>query len=378
MRILIAPDKFKDALDAAAVANAIRAGVLRARPDAQVDCCPLADGGEGTGRLLGAALAAREHTLTIHDPLGRTRAGRWWHVADQLLGIVEMAEASGLALLRADERDALQTTTYGTGELLHAAMDAACRRVLLCVGGSATVDGGAGCLQALGWRFHDEQGLMDAPPTGGRLRDVQRLEPPAAAPRIDIEILCDVDNPLLGPRGAAAVFAPQKGATPDGVARLDRALTHWAELLRQTHARDVATKPGAGAAGGLPAGLVAALGARIVPGFDRVAAHVGLRQRLEHCDLCITGEGSLDEQTSGGKVVAGAARVAADAGVPVVVLAGAVRTLAGQTLDDLARVMGVERIVAITPDGLSLDEALAATADNLRRAAEQAVRKRAP
>lgn len=375
MKILIAPDKFRDALDAAGVAAALAAGVRAARPRARVALCPLGDGGEGTGRVLADALGAAEQRAEVSDPLGRPRQARWWLGRRLATAIIEMAEASGLALLEPAERDALRTTSLGTGQLLRAAHQAGCRRALLCVGGSATVDGGAGCLQALGWQPLDPAGkALSAPPAGGDLLRIAALRPPADPIRLEIRILCDVDNPLLGPRGAAAVFGPQKGASPRAVAELERGLAHWADLLQRACGRDVRALPGAGAAGGLPAGLAAACGATLESGFDAVARQVRLGERLAGCDLCLTGEGRLDEQTAGGKVVAGVARLAAARQVPVVALVGAVGLAAGQTLADLARAVGVERVVVITPAGTPHAAALAATAGNLERAAGAVLR----
>lgn len=371
MSILIAPDKFKDALDAAGVAAALTAGVRDALPDADISTCPLGDGGEGTGQVLAAALGAEEHHAAVLDPLGHPRSARWWRVPAERLAIVEMAEASGLALLTTEQRDALRTTSYGTGQLLHAAQAAGCARILLCVGGSATVDGGAGCLQALGWEFASGDGAsLIAPLTGGALNSIATVRPPVGAgASARIDILSDVDNPLLGPRGAAPVFGPQKGATRAAVRELEHGLVHWADLLEHARGAQVRSVPGGGAAGGIAAGLAAALNARILPGFDEVARHVGLRAKLAACELCLTGEGRVDEQTEYGKVVAGVARMAAHEGVPVIAFAGAVRLQRGQALDEWARAMGLDRLVVITPPGVRLAKALAATADNLRRAA---------
>jgi glycerate kinase len=374
VRVLIAPDKFKDALDAEVVAAALAAGVRDARPDAEIECCPLADGGEGTGRILARALGAEERCAGVLDPLGHERRAQWWLRAAQRLAIVEMAEASGLALLQAGERDALRTSSYGTGQLLRAAADAGCTHVLLCVGGSATVDGGAGCLQALGWQFVDMAGApLSGRMCGGALIDAGSIRPPAARLALSIDILCDVDNPLLGPRGAAPVFGPQKGASAAGVEELERGLALWADVLEHSCGCDVRALPAGGAAGGIAAGLVAACGARLRPGFDEVALHVDLRGKLAGCELCLTGEGRIDDQTAGGKAVAGVARLAGQAGVDTIALAGAVRLRKGQTIDDLARAVGVRRIVLITPAGIPLEAALAATATNLRCAAREAV-----
>jgi glycerate kinase len=417
VRVLIAPDKFKEALPAEAVAAALAEGVRAGNPAAEIDLCPLADGGEGTGRLLAAALRATERLAPVHDPRGRMRTARWWQRAADgpvhpepgaALAIIEMAEASGLALLPPHERDPLLTTSYGTGELIAAAMAAGCERVLLCVGGSATVDGGAGALLALGWQLLDQAGCpLPMPVTGGQLSDIASCQPPAEplagrtlharTTALSIEILCDVDNPLLGPRGAAAVFGPQKGATSPAVTRLESGLAHWATVLASCTGRDVRDLPGAGAAGGLPAGLVAALGAAIRPGLAEVAHHVNLRGRLAGCDLCLTGEGRLDEQTAAGKVVAGVAQIAAEAGVPTIALVGALGGPAGRaavsstaggaagsaanerdaargpTDDAVAAALGLARIVVITPPGTSLTQALTDTRVNLVRAAREVI-----
>lgn len=371
MNVLIAPDKFRGALDAADAAAALAAGVYDARPDAEVVTCPLGDGGEGTGGVLAAALGATPHRTAVLDPLGRSRAATWWWCADRRLAVIEMAEASGLVLLRSDERDPLRTTSYGTGQLIVAAVEHGATRVLLAVGGSATVDGGAGCLQALGWRLIDRgDNLLREPIGGGRLTDVARVAR-GDTPSVAIDVLCDVDNPLLGPRGAVAVFAPQKGADATAVARLETALEHWARRLAPGAASSRTEQPGAGAAGGLPFGLAALCEARLHRGFDVVAEHVALHDRLAGCDLCLTGEGRIDDQTVGGKTVAGVAALARRRGVPVIAVGGAARLRAGQSLADLAAAVGVDRIVVITPPGLPLDEALAGTAVNLRRAARE-------
>lgn len=377
MKVLIAPDKFKDALDAPGVAAALAAGVRGAWPDGEIVTCPMGDGGEGTGLLLAGALSATEHSITVLDPLERPRPASWWLCPGGRTAIVEMAEASGLALLRVAERDPFRATSYGTGQLLHAALAAGAVRILLCVGGSATVDGGAGCVQALGWQFEARDGsLIPAPVRGGMLGEIRAIRPPPTPPAgVAIDIFCDVDNPLLGPRGAAPVFGPQKGASQAAVHELENGLTHWADVLQGCCGTDVRALPGGGAAGGITAGLVAALNARPRPGFDEVARCLGLREKLAGCDACLTGEGRLDDQTASGKVVAGVARLASAQRVPTLALVGTVRLGANQTMEELAQMLGLAKIVVITPPGTPLSTALADTRNNLQRAAREALRR---
>ena len=378
MKILIAPDKFKDALGAHDVAGALADGVRAADAGAEIVCCPLGDGGEGTGRLLAEALKAEARRVSVRDPLGRTRAAQWWLDRGSGAGIIEMAEASGLWLLAPDERDALRTTSFGTGQLMRAAIEAGCRRLTLCVGGSATVDGGAGCLQGLGWRLLDARGgVIDEPISGGMLPSVARIEPPDEAATADVEVLCDVTNPLLGPDGAAVVFAPQKGASPTQVRQLEAALRHWADVLADFALRDFSEMPGGGAAGGLPAGLAATVEARLRPGFEEVAARLQLREKIAACDLVLTGEGRLDEQTSGGKVVGGVARLGRELGRPVVALVGAAQLGEDEEVSQLAARLGLRDVVVVTPSGTALTEALAQTGENLERAVTEYLTSRA-
>lgn len=394
MRVLVAPDKFKGALDAEAAAAAIAEGVRAARPDAEVVVRPMADGGEGTGAILAKAFGAQERMAVVLDPLGRPRTARWWlcrgAAGAKRTGIVEMAEASGLALLDEPQRDPLRTSSFGTGQLLRAAIDAGCTRVLVGVGGSATVDGGAGCLQALGWVHRDRSGaVLEAPIRGGMVSAIDAVEAPVGGPAVEVNVLVDVDNPLLGTRGAAVVFGPQKGATPDGVRTLDTGLERWAVVLSKTQRRPSPEMAGMGAAGGLPFGLAAMFNARLRPGVEAVADAVGLRERMKEmvgtpgsarAALCITGEGRLDEQTAGGKVVAGVARLAGEVGVPTVALVGAVRSAGdepphGDAVQELAERLGLRAIIAITPPDMPLAEALPRTAEHLRAAAGDVVKR---
>jgi glycerate kinase len=376
VRVLVAPDKFKDAVTAAAAAAALADGVRAACPAATIDICPLGDGGDGTGAVLAAAIGAGPRNATVCGPRGAPHVATWWWHAQRRLAIVEMAEASGLRLLPDEQRDAVAATTYGTGELLAAALDEGAEHIWLCVGGSATVDGGAGCLQALGWTLHTTAGTVDRPACGGDLVRIERLVPPRHSCDVPVTVLVDVDNPLLGAAGAAPVFAPQKGADAVQVVELSAGLARWAAVLATVAGRDVGTLVGGGAAGGLAAGLAAALGATLTPGLAVVAEQVGLRTRLERADLCLTGEGRLDAQTSRGKVVAGVAELGRAAGCPVVALVGATLTEPDGRVEGLAATLGLAEIIVITPPDTPLDDALAGTAANLRASAERCVRDR--
>lgn len=367
MRVLIAPDKFKGALSAAEVCETIAQAIREIAPQASIDPCPMADGGEGTGALLAHAFGADEHVAQVRGPRGEHVTARWWRHEARSAAIVELAQCAGLALIPVDQRNPLATTTFGVGELLRCAFDSGVSTILLCVGGSATVDGGAGILQALGVRFFDTSGAeILAPFVGADVERVARLEMPTKPSDgwPNIEILCDVDHVLLGPAGAAAVFGPQKGADAAGVARLERGLENWARVLRNTFGVDVTQLPHSGAAGGVPVGLIAAFGARAQYGFDRVSDAVGLVARIATADIVITGEGRLDAQTRSGKVVSGVSRLARNTGKPVIAFAGA---LDGASVA-LCRELGLQRAIAITPSGTPDSVAIADTRSNLRAA----------
>lgn len=370
MKVLIAPDKFKDALTADAAAEAMVAGVRDALPEAIIESCPLGDGGEGTGRLLARACGAEPRNCTVRDPLGWPRDATWWFSHHDGVAFIEMAEAAGLHLLCEEQRDPTRTTSYGVGELIHAALDAGATRIFVCAGGSATVDGGAGCLQALGWRFFDENGdQILTPVSGGSLPRVHRLCRPAWSPTAEVVVLTDVDNALLGRDGAAAAFGPQKGASPKQVSELESNLRHWATRLAEASGVVVHAMRRGGAAGGLPAALAAGCAARVVAGFDEVAARLGLPAKLKACDVCLTGEGRLDAQTSRGKVVAGVARLAHALDRPVVAFVGAVEPADGA--EARAAALGLSRVVTITPILTPRPDALARCGDFLRAAVQR-------
>ncbi|WP_280553388.1 glycerate kinase [Halomonas sp. 25-S5] len=371
MKILICPDSFKDALPAAAAARAIAGGARRAGGDIEALECPLADGGEGSLDALLAATGAERRSADVHDALGHpTRADWGWHAGSRT-AYVELAEASGLQALAPDERTALHSTTFGVGELIREALDSGAERLLLTLGGSATNDGGAGMLAALGARLRDGKGL-DLAPGGAPLADLAELDLQGLDPRLAglrVETAVDVDNPLLGERGASAVFGPQKGATPDEVARLDAALARFADVTAATLGEDHRDLPGAGAAGGMGFAARAFLGAELRPGIELVMAQAGVEALLADADLVITGEGQLDGQSLAGKTPVGVARLAHRHGVPVVVLAGRLAPGWQAAFDE-----GVTAAFALADGPMALDEALARCAELLADRTEGLVR----
>jgi glycerate kinase len=326
VRVVVAPDKFEGTLSARDAAGALAAGWRRADRTADVDEVPVADGGKGTLETLLGALGGRRETVRVTGPLGDPVDADFGlaETADGTMAIVEMARASGLALVSEARRDPARATTRGTGELIAAACRHRPRRVVVCIGGSATNDGGAGMAQALGIRLLDER-EVNLPPGGASLRRLARIDASGLDPAVreaEIVAACDVDNLLTGPKGASAVYGPQKGASPEQVRLLDDALGHLAATIHRDLGRDVRDVPGAGAAGGLGAGLVAFLGARLRPGFEVVAAALDLERHLERADVAVTGEGKFDAQTERGKAPAGVLRMARQAGCRTVLVAG--------------------------------------------------------
>jgi glycerate 2-kinase len=326
VRVLVAPDKFRGTLTAAQAAEAIRSGWVRERPGDDLDLVPMADGGEGTMDALVGALGGTIERTDVTGPLGDPVPSRFGMAAGAggPLGIVEMALASGLELVPERRRDPGGTTTRGTGELMRAALQRGATRLLVCLGGSATNDGGTGMATALGVRFLDADG-HDLARGGAALVHLARIDGSGLHPALASTVVigaCDVDNPLTGPAGASTVYGPQKGASPEEVLVLDRALGHLASIVYRDLGVDPHEEPGAGAAGGLGFGLLAFCGARLRRGVDVVMDAVGLDDRVRGCDLAITGEGSLDAQSLRGKVPAGVIGLAEDAGVPAAVLCG--------------------------------------------------------
>jgi glycerate kinase len=377
MRIAVAPNAFRGSLTAIEATNAIIAGLLRsALHDLQIVEMPLADGGDGTLDILFHFLGGQRLKLTVTGPNGDLveaemallAEGKTEGKTDSKTALIEIARASGVELVPRAQRNPLIATTYGTGELIRAALDRGYRRLLIGIGGSATVDGAAGVVQALGARLLDSTGA-DIPRGGGALEQLATIDASALQTLlegVEITVLCDVTNPLIGPNGAARIFGPQKGATPAMVETLEANLTHFAGIIHRDLGIDVAEMPGGGAAGGLGAGLVAFLNAKLAPGGATLIDLLGYEEKLADVDLVITGEGKLDGQTTGGKAVQSIAQAAARAGVPVVALAG--------TLDaDSAALnaIGVRAAWSIVPGPCTLDDALAHGAEWLSRAATE-------
>jgi len=324
MKIAVVPNAFKGSLTASQAAACIGRGLQRACPACEVVQIPVADGGDGTARAVVEATCGRWADCRARDPLGRWIESGFGLTGDGRTAVIEMALASGLALLKPAERNPLRTGTWGTGDLIRAALDLGVQSLLIGLGGSATNDGGMGMARALGVRFLDAQGA-ELEGTGADLGKVARVAAEGLDPRlgpVTVDVACDVDNPLFGPRGAAPVYAPQKGADPATVRRLDDGLAHFAAALRRDVGVELSGLAGGGAAGGLGAGLVAFLGARLRPGAERVLAVAGVAERLQGCDLVITGEGRLDGQTVCGKAPAAVAGLARRLGLPVIAICG--------------------------------------------------------
>ncbi|WP_425056095.1 glycerate kinase [Pseudomonas abyssi] len=369
MKLVIAPDSFKESLSARAVAEAIAAGWARVYPDADLLLCPMADGGEGTVDALLSATGGTLQQTRVSGPLGDPVEARWGLLPDAQ-AIIEMAEASGLHRVEAARRDVLAASSYGTGELIRAALDAGVRRIVLGLGGSATNDGGAGLLAALGVRFLDRAG-QELALGGAALASLSQIDLTGLDTRlaqVEVMVAADVDNPLCGPRGASTVFGPQKGASPAQVEQLDAALAQYADVMAATLGEDLRDYPGVGAAGGLGFAARAVLRAAFRPGVELVAELSGLAAAVEGADLVITGEGRLDGQSLHGKTPVGVARIARAAGVPVIALAGSL----GEGYQRLYA-EGIGAAFSLAPGPLSLEQAMQQAADQLSaRAADLA------
>ncbi len=372
MKITVAPDSLKESLSAPEAARAIVEGVRRGCPEAATVSVPMADGGEGTTVAVVEATGGSYRSAEVAGPRGKPVEATWGMCGDGRTAVVEMAQASGLELLPPDRRNPELTSTYGTGQLILAALEEGARKVIVGIGGSATVDGGTGVAAALGVRFLDADGALVAEPRGGNLPDIHRIDTAGLDPRAreaEFEVASDVTNPLLGPNGAARVYAPQKGATPEQVQRLESGLAALRDAVKRSLGVEAADRPGAGAAGGLGFGLAVFLNARLRSGAQTVMEAVRLSEKMSGSDLVITAEGRADGQSASGKAPACVAAEAHQQGIPVAMLAGSV----GQGWEKLLD-MGVSALFPIPDRPMEMEEATARAALLLAAASEAALR----
>lgn len=379
MHILVAPDSFKGSLTSIQVASSIEKGILEVYPHATVTLLPMADGGEGTvdallsaagGQHRNSAVGGHRHVATVQGPLGRPVEAHYG-VLPNGTAVIEMAAASGLPLLSADERNVQAASTYGTGQLLKQALDAGSTRIIMGLGGSATNDGGAGAAAALGARFLDSNG-NDLPPGGAALKDLATIDTSGLDARlatVEITLASDVDNPLCGQNGASAVFGPQKGASPKEVRLLDEALAHFSNVVKEQLGLDLADIPGAGAAGGLGYGMMAFCNAEISSGVDLILDALDMEEILKDVDLVITGEAKIDAQTLAGKVPVGVGRRAQAQGVPVIAIVGSIGKGAEQVYQ-----CGVDAIISAAIGPMKLEEMMENASILVQDAAERAMR----
>lgn len=372
IKIVVAPNAFKGSLTAVEAASAIRSGILAALPDANVLELPVADGGDGTTDVLVSGTGGAQYTQDgVLDPLGKMRTAVFGILGDAKTAVVEMASASGLTLVPPKQRNPMKTTTYGTGQLIKACLDHGCTRIIIGVGGSATVDGGAGMAQALGVKLTDGKG-QELRPGARDLAKLRRIDTSGFDRRlhgVEIIVACDVDNPLTGANGAARIFGPQKGALPAMVERLSINLEHYAEIIENALGKQTKRLARGGAAGGLAAGLFAFLDGQLVSGIDLILDVLNFETALIGADLVITGEGRIDAQTIYGKAPIGVAHMAKKLGIPVIAFAGSIS-------DDAAVVYehGIDALIPITPHPMPLDEAMQNARPHMRNAAEHAIR----
>lgn len=371
MRLVIAPNAYKECLSAPEVAKAMASGARKASPDLEILEVPLADGGDGTTEALVSARQGRFIDITVRDPLMRPVPARYGLIDEDRTAVIEMAAASGLWHLQDHEKNPLRTTTYGTGEMIRDALDRGVDTLIVGIGGSATIDAGLGMAAALGFRLLDPDG-NEIEPVGGAMTSLASIDSSQVHPRlrqVKMRVASDVTNPLLGPHGAAPVYGPQKGATPEMIRELEMGLANVARCWEKELGIRVVDQPGGGAAGGLGAGLMAFCGAEIRSGFDLIADCAGLDESLQGASLALTGEGKIDASTRFGKVPAGVARRAEKQGVPVVALAG---HLAGDVRSLLSE--SLIALFSITPGPMTLREAMATTRENLELTTEQVIR----
>lgn len=371
MKVIVACDSYKGSCSAVSAVRYLGEGILRADPEAVVERIPMADGGEGLVEAVLEAVPGRLETAEVKDPLGRHVKASYGILEDNT-AVIEMAAASGLPLLAGGERNPLRTTTYGTGELIRRALDQGCRKILIGIGGSATNDGGAGMAQALGVRLTDGEG-KELPFGGGELGRLQNIDVSGIDPRLAhtrITVACDVENPLCGEKGASAVYGPQKGATPEMVDILDKNLARFARIAGERLGKDVAKAPGAGAAGGLGAGLMLFCGGEMKSGIETMLEIADFDGKLKGTDIVITGEGRIDYQSVYGKVPVGVAkRVKKQADIPVIALVGGIGERAEETY-----AYGIDSVFSIMAGPADLAYAMENTGRLMTDAAERVMR----
>jgi len=369
--IVLAPDSFKESMTAKEVCEAMERGIKKANSNISCIHVPMADGGEGTMQSLVDATNGKVYSLEVVGPLGNKVEAQYGILGDGEIGILEMASASGIQLVHPEKRNPLLTTTYGTGQLIKACLDHGVKKLLIGIGGSATNDGGAGVIQALGGKLLDKQGdeLGFGCEDLGKLNTIDLSNFDPRLKDVIVEVACDVSNPLCGESGASNVYGPQKGATREMVSILDDNLRHYADIIKKQFVKDVLHVPGAGAAGGLGAGLMAFLNGNLKKGIEMVIEYAGLEEKVKNADMVWTGEGSIDFQTQYGKTPLGVATVAKKYNKPVIALAGRV----GEGIEILHE-NGIDSIFGITKGATSLEEALAKGQENIEKTSENIVR----
>lgn len=354
MKIIFAPDSFKGSLSAGKVCELLEKEARRAFPGCETVSLPVSDGGEGAVDVVVPSVGGRIIPLTVHGPLGAEVTARYGLFSDGSV-LIEMASASGLPLVKREERDILRANTYGTGELIRRALEDGCRSFFIAIGGSATNDGGIGCASALGVQFLDDRGMVlePVPMNLGRIAKIDFSKAHPALGQAEFTVMCDVKNPLTGPNGATAVFGPQKGGREDQLQFLENGMCHYEELLRQTFGKDIGQVPGAGAAGGLGAGLMAFAGAKLQPGIDTILKILRFEELLPGTNLVITGEGQIDEQSAFGKVPFGVGKLCKAYGVPCAAIVGSI----GRGAEKMEE-YGISGMMPIVPAPMTLSEAM--------------------
>lgn len=369
--IILAPDSFKESMTAKEVCIAMEKGIKKANSKITCIHVPMADGGEGTMQSLVDATGGMKYSVNVVGPLGNEVEAEYGILGDGETGILEMASASGIQLIPVDKRNPLVTTTYGTGQLIKACLDRNIKRLLIGIGGSATNDGGAGAVQALGGKLLDREGseIGFGGAELGKLASIDLADFDLRLKNIKVEVACDVTNPLCGLKGASNVFGPQKGAAPQMIEILDENLRHYADIIKEQFGKEVIDVPGAGAAGGLGAGLMAFLDGTLKNGIEMVVEYSKLEEKIESADMVWTGEGSIDFQTQYGKTPLGVARVAKKHDKPVIALAGKV----GSNIEALYD-MGIDSIFCIMRGVATLEEALKDGKENIEKTSENIIR----